>query len=58
MSKLDNAIETMNINIITRFRYRRFFGVFLSVKVFLKSLITLLKDIELDVADETLDIDY
>jgi hypothetical protein len=39
------------------FRYMRFFGVFLSVKVFLKSLMTLLNDMELEVAEETLDMD-
>ena len=38
-------------------RYIKFFGVFLSVKVFLKSLMTLLNDIEFEVAEETLDID-
>ncbi len=35
-----------------------FYGVFLSVKVFLKSLMTLLKDKELEVAELTEDIDY
>ena len=55
---LDKAIVTKKISIITLLRYVRFLGVFLSVRVFLKSLIILLKDIELEVAEETLDIDY
>jgi hypothetical protein len=57
-STLDSMIVTRKTNNMTLLRRIRFFGVFLSVKVFLKSLMILLNDMEFEVAEETLDIDY
>ncbi len=56
-STIDRIIVSKKTRHMTLLRRIRFFGVFLSVKVFLKSFMILLKDIELEVAEETLDID-
>ena len=53
----ERMMVIMKIRTMILLRYMRFFGVLFSVKVFLKSLMTLLNDIELDVAEETLDMD-
>jgi len=56
-STLDKMIVSKKIRTITLFKYSKFLGVFLSVRVFLKSFMILLNDIEFEVAEETLDID-
>ncbi len=56
-STLDRIIvskKAINMILLSKIRV---LGVFLSVKVFLKSFMILLKDMEFDVAEETLDID-